>query len=83
MLKDVGEGVADASVREYRGGAFGEDGRFVLVYLIPTSDRDDIIAGLDRHVRKMNRENEDLRQQLRKARRDRIFSSCHSTHTEC
>ena len=48
-----------------RGGAFGEDRRPILVYLIPTSDRDDIIARLDREVRKMDRENEDLRQQLR------------------
>ncbi|CAM9114542.1 unnamed protein product [Ascophyllum nodosum] len=71
MLKDVGEGVADASVRVYRGGAFGDDKRLVLVYLMPTSDRDNTIAGLDRHVRKMNRQNEDLRQQLREARGDR------------
>ena len=71
MLSDVGEGVGDASVREYCGGAFGEDRRLILVYLIPTSDRDDLIAGLDREVRKMDRENEDLRQQLREVRRDR------------
>ena len=58
-------------MREYRGGAFGEDRRLMLVYLIPTSDRDDIIAGLDREVRKMDPENEDLRQQLREVRRDR------------
>ena len=69
ILQDVGEGVGDVSVREYRGGAFGEDSRVILVYLIPTSDREDIIAGFDRKVRKMDRENEDLRQQLREARR--------------
>ena len=71
MLQDIGEGVGDASVREYHNGAFGEDACRVLVYLIPTSGRDDVIAGLDREVRKRNRENEDLRQQLQEARRDR------------
>ena len=71
MLQDVGEGVGDASVREYRGGAFREDRRPILVYLIPTSDRDDAIARLDREVGKMDRENEDLRQLLREAHRDR------------
>ena len=70
MLQDVGEGVGDACVREYRDGAFGEDSRKVFVYLIPTFGRDDIIVGLDREIRKMDRENEGLRQQLQEARRD-------------
>ena len=71
MFQDVGEGVGNASVREYRGGAIVEDGPFILLYLISTPDRDDIVAGLEREVRKMDRKNEDLRQQLREARRDR------------
>ena len=70
MLQEVGEGVGDACVREYRDGAVGEDRRKTFVYLIPTVGRDDIIVGLDREIRKMDRENEGLRQQLQEARGD-------------
>ncbi|CAM9506323.1 unnamed protein product [Ascophyllum nodosum] len=70
MLHEVGEGVGDACVRECRDGAFGEDRRKTFVYLIPTLSRGDIIAGLDREFRKMDRENEGLRQQLQEARGD-------------
>ncbi|CAM9469481.1 unnamed protein product, partial [Ascophyllum nodosum] len=70
ILQDVGEGVGDVSVREYRDGAFGEDRRKIFVYLIPTFGGDDIIVGLDREIRKMDRESEGLRQQLQEAHRD-------------
>ena len=55
MLKEVSEDIEDASVREYRGEAFGEGGHKTLSYLIPTFGRDDIIAGLDREIQKRER----------------------------
>ncbi|CAM9539996.1 unnamed protein product [Ascophyllum nodosum] len=68
MMKAVGEGVSDVSVREYRGGTIGEDGRTTFVYLFPTNINLDVLASTDRKLRKTHRENQELRQQLKDAR---------------
>ena len=67
-MKDIGKGVADVCVREYSGGTFGEDGRTTLVYLFPTDINVDVLAATDRKLRRMHRENQELRQQLQEAR---------------
>ena len=64
MMEEVGEGVGDVCVREYRGGTFGEDGRTTLVYLLPTNINVDILASTDRNLRRMHRANQNLCQQL-------------------
>ena len=67
LMKDIGKGVADVCVREYSGGTFGEDGRTTLVYLFPTNTNVDVLAATDRKLRRMHRENQELRQQLQEA----------------
>ncbi|CAM9450488.1 unnamed protein product [Ascophyllum nodosum] len=68
LMKDIGKGVADVCVREYGGGTLGEDGRTTFVYLFPTSMNVDVLAANDRKLRRMHRENQELRQQLQEAR---------------
>ena len=68
LMKEIHEGVDDVCVREYDGGTFGEDGRTTLVYLFPTAIKVDVLAAKDRSLRKMHRENQELRQQLQEAR---------------
>ena len=68
MIKEVGEGVSDECVREYRGGTFREDGRTIFVYLFPTKINVDVLASTDRKLRRMHRANQDLCQQLQDAR---------------
>ena len=68
MIKEVGEGVSDECVREYRGGTFREDGRTIFMYLFPTKINVDVLASTDRKLRRMHRANQDLCQQLQDAR---------------
>ena len=68
LMKEIGEGVGDVCVREYGGGTFGEDGRTTLVYLFPTDSNVDVLAATDRKLRRLRRENQELRQQLQEAR---------------
>ena len=68
LIKDIGKCVADVRVREYWGGTLGEDGRTTYVYLFPTDINVDVLAATDRKLRRMHRENQELRQQLQEAR---------------
>ena len=68
LMEDIGKGVADVCVREYGGGTFGDDKRTTFVYLFPTNMNVDVLAANDRKLRRMHRENQELRQQLQEAR---------------
>ena len=70
MMKEVGEGVSDVRVREYRGATLGEDGRTTFVYLFPTNINVDVLASTDRKLRRMQRAYQDLRQHLQDTRGD-------------
>ena len=68
LMKEIGEGVGDVRVREYGGETVGEDRRTTLVYLFPTDISVDVLAATDPKLRRMHRENQELRQQLQAAR---------------
>ena len=68
LMKEIGECVGDVCVREYGGGTFGEDRRTTLVHLFPTDINVDVLAAMGRKLRRMHRENQELRQQLQAAR---------------
>lgn len=70
MLKHMSESVHNVSLREYGNGRFGEDSRKNFVYLIPSKGTEDMIVALDRKVRKIEKDNEDLRRQLGRGVRD-------------